>query len=365
MNGRRTLNTGAEDSTAGERSTSGAGPVPALPGIRFVCPLCKGELETLPDAYRCTPCDRDYPVVLGIPDFRIAPDPWLSFEEDLQRALLLRDTIEGLDFEESVRAYWRLVPDASPELAERFIDHVVHAEARSRQWLEVVMPPTDPTTGADRAPWLDLGCGTGDFAVAALSRGASVVAVDIAFRWMFLSHKRPGMSDERILRVCACAEALPFPEETFGRAFALGLLEHCADERPVLSEACRVLVPGGTLNLRTVNRFSLAREPHVRVWGVGFLPRPMADAYVGWRTGRSYARHRPLSCLELKRGLARAGFSEVAVRPADVLEADLHRLAPRWRVLVPPYRVLHRLPVLRALIAWIAPLVEAAGRRRR
>jgi SAM-dependent methyltransferase len=36
----------------------------------FCCPVCKGTLEgTMTSGFRCMPCDRDYPIVDGVPDF--------------------------------------------------------------------------------------------------------------------------------------------------------------------------------------------------------------------------------------------------------------------------------------------------------
>jgi uncharacterized protein YbaR (Trm112 family) len=55
-----------------------AAPIPApnrmlLDVLR--CPICKGVLSLGPEQLICPPCDRAYPIVLGIPDLRIYEDP--------------------------------------------------------------------------------------------------------------------------------------------------------------------------------------------------------------------------------------------------------------------------------------------------
>ena len=56
------------------------------------------------------------------------------------------------------------------------------------------------------------------------------------------------------------------------------VIEHVADQAATLAEAYRVLRPGGRLFLASPNRFSLAPEPHVGVWGVGYLPTALDGA---------------------------------------------------------------------------------------
>ena len=68
---------------------------------------------------------------------------------------------------------------------------------------------------------LEIGCGTGPLLVAAKHRYRQVVGVDIAFRWLVVAKKRldeAGMGD--IPLICACAEALPFREDSFDNVVA-------------------------------------------------------------------------------------------------------------------------------------------------
>jgi ubiquinone/menaquinone biosynthesis C-methylase UbiE len=359
----------------------------------FVCPRCKGALDARDRAHRCRACDAVYPVVAGIPDFRVFPGPWLDLEGDRDKARRLDGMVDGAGLEEALRSYWSITPSTPREEAERFVEHCLRARSRSEEWLGRLAedgvrggwsgartaaarggdagPRRGPCAGdaegdggaPGRLPWLDLGCGTADLTAAAAAAGRPTVGVDIALRWLVVARRRPGAVAEGARLVCACAEALPFPDGSFGRGLSLGLLAHAEDPGRVLEEARRVLAPGGRVALRTVNRYTLLPEPHVGVWGVGLVPRRWADAYVRWRTGRGYRHHRPLSPRELRRAMTSAGFHDVSVEAAPTLDAEARGLSDAGRGLVPLYETARRTPGVRHAARWAAPLLEARGRR--
>lgn len=297
-------------------------------------------------------------MVSGIPDFRIAPDPWIEPEADRAKGLQLERETQGQGFETMVRAYWAMTPDTPPELAERFITHVLGAERRSREWLDTVVGR--PGSGSS-GRWLDIGCGTADLAAAAWP-GAEVVGVDVAFRWLLVARRRLAEKGIPVRLICCNAEALPFPDATFDQALSLGTLEHCRDLQSVLSETRRVLAPGGSLHVRTVNRYSVLPEPHAGIWGLGWVPRRWADSYAHWSTGKRYLHHWPKSAAELRRGLARAGFTEACVEAAPMLEEESKRLSRSLRRAVSAYQGLRRAPVSAVACRWFAPLLEVEAR---
>ena len=119
--------------------------------------------------------------------------------------------------------------------------------------------------------------------------------VDIALRWLLVARKRldeEGLAHVRL--VCGCAERLPFCDRGFAGVVAGDVIEHVGDQAATLAEAHRVLVPGGRLFLASPNRFSLAPEPHVQVWGVGYLPRRWMAPYVRWTRGIDFRAIRTL-----------------------------------------------------------------------
>ena len=346
----------SEQEAEAERHNAVSGVVPPP----YVCPACRAALEHRCGAdehYDCVACSRRYPVVIGIPDFRLRPDPWIGFEADREKGIALeRDTIDA-DFEATVRAYWARTPETPREHAERFTQFVVTAESRAAEWLSRVSP-----IASSDGPWLDVGCGTGDLVLAGIRRGQPMVGIDIAFRWLVVARRRLQRAGVSAPLVCCNAEHLPFGAESFAGVASLGTIEHCLDAAALLSESARVLDAHGVLYLRTVNRYSMLPEPHVGVWGVGFVPRRWADAYVHWRSGQRYEHHRPLSPRELRRGLQSAGFRRVRVAAAALLADDRAR-AGALAVVAPTYDLVRRVPVLGAILSWGAPLLEASAVR--
>lgn len=326
----------------------------------LACPLCGSGLSRDGGDIACEGCPKRFPVVAGIPDLRVDRDPWIGLEDDRAKALRVLEEARGGSFEAHVRAYWHLTPRTPTDRAERFTDHVLTAAERSGEWLAVSRTDVDAPEPA--GPWLDLGCGTGDLAAAAPGHVA-VVGVDVAMRWLVIARRRLEEAGRPVRLVCANAEALPFPERTFGRVLSLGLVEHCESLTTVLDEAYRVLRGGGDLLLRTTNRFSLLPEPHVGLWGVGFLPRGWADRYVRWRTGTGYRHHHPWSAGQIRRALHRSGFRSVRVRAAATLSAEIRRASSGVRTVAPLYERARRTPLVRHGLRAVAPLLEAEARR--
>jgi ubiquinone/menaquinone biosynthesis C-methylase UbiE/uncharacterized protein YbaR (Trm112 family) len=344
---------GAGAATDPSRADRGPVAVMTTADLVFCCPACRGTVERETGGFRCVACGHRYPIVAGIADFRLEPDPWISLEDDRDKALRLEVTSAGEDFLTTVKRYWDMTPATPAQFAQRFRDHVAAAEARSREWLESFVS----TVGVTASPWIDVGCGTADLAAAAPS-GQRVVGVDIALRWLVAARKRLQESGRADDLVCCNAEHLPFPDASFAHAVSLGAVEHIAAAGAMLSEARRTLRPGGRLRLRTLNRFTLLPEPHVDVWGVGWMPRRYADAFVRRRSGQRYLHHQPLSRAELSRGLRAANFRDIHVEPARLLEAERSRLGALAPV-AGIYESVRGLPLIGYGLSWVAPMLEA------
>ena len=324
--------------------------------LGVVCPRCHGGLQARPDAFDCERCLVTYPVVLGIADFRLVPDPWIGLEDDREKARRLEERSRGASLEAMVRTYWSMTPGTSVDQAARFVQHVMTAETRSREWLDRMDRSNRPPLGA----WLDVGTGTGDLACVVAERGIRAVGIDVALRWLVVARRRAELAGVAVELICCNAEHLPFADATFARVASVGTIEHCTDAQRMLGEARRVLCSSGDIRIRTVNRFTILPEPHVNVWGVGFVPRRMADRYVRWRGGQGYEHHRPLSWHELRRGMRRAGFASVRVEAAALLAADRARLG-RAGLAGDGYERARRMPLVRTALRLAAPLLEANG----
>jgi SAM-dependent methyltransferase len=98
---------------------------------------------------------------------------------------------------------------------------------------------------------LDAGCGSG-YGSAELAGAARVTAVDVsadAVRYARANFARPGTTFLQ-----SSCEALPFADATFDLVTAFEVIEHLAEWRNLLTEARRVLRPGGILLVSTPNK---------------------------------------------------------------------------------------------------------------
>ena len=86
----------------------------AIVGNIWCCPLCKGALETDAESVDCRACGQRYPVIGGVPDFRIdALCPFDLAADRRQVAAFVQD-IDGLDTAGAVRLIFARRPDWSP-----------------------------------------------------------------------------------------------------------------------------------------------------------------------------------------------------------------------------------------------------------
>jgi SAM-dependent methyltransferase len=333
---------------------------PALSGV--VCPACRSTLVGGDAALRCEACGREYPVVAGIPELRLAyPDPYVGREEDLERARELAARSEELDFPGLLREHWARSGKA-PELADRFVAGDLASLRRSQAYLSAIERERGAALGgSDR--FLEIGCGTAGLAAAAAERAGEVIASDLSMRWLVLARKRlmdAGIDNVRL--ICGDAERPPFAAGFFDVVAASDVIEHVPDP-DAFAEGCRdVLRPGGSLFLATPNRYSLGLEPHVRLWGVGYLPRPLAKRYV-WAARKAHYDHvRLLSSHGLRRLLRRHGFG-VKVVPPEIPAATQEMYSGRELRLVRAYNRLRRLAPVRAGLRAVGPFFHVFARK--
>ena len=202
---------------------------------------------------------------------------------------------------------------------------------------------------------LDLGCGTGGF-LAAASRGSlPAVGVDVAFRWLLIARLRLRKAGFDALFVCANAGHFPFSPRTFDAVVAFDLIEHVPDPLPVLRECESVTQPGGVCCFTTNNRYSLLGEPHVRLWGVGLLPRGLQQHYVRGFRDHAYEHVRPRSAREIA-GLARnAGLDCRDVSPPPLYADHRGRAAAG---LASAYNRVRLMPGFRQVLSWGGPRLQ-------
>lgn len=289
--------------------------------MRYVCPLCKGRLQSSGSMYSCARCERRYPVVLGIPDFRLYPDPYISIEQDRRKGERLSEAAATRSFEEVVRYYYSITPEVPPDLAERWIARAV-AQPKIAEYTLRTSGLLDPATCS--GPLLDIGCSTGGMLVAAAGRFPAVVGVDVAFRWLVVAQSRLREAGVRAELVCANAEALPFLDRRFHAVTLLDVVEHLRDSRAGVREAYRVSTAGAKTLCTTNNRYAPVVDPHAGVWGVGYLPRKWQAPYVAWRRpGMKEYCVEMRSAWELSRLFRSAGYAGCRSTAAPVCAPHL------------------------------------------
>ena len=320
----------------------------AVSEFSFVCPQCKGPLTELNKAYCCAQCDRTYPVVLGIPDFRIFPDPYISIEDDRHKAKELAKYYGELSFPEVVSRYWEMTPGVPEGLVREFTNAVVNKKERAAQ---------NPRRVDGFGGLLEVGCGAGGFLAAAAPSCDRAVGVDIAFRWLLVAKKNLEESGiKNATLVCACGEFLPFPDGIFDEVAAEDVLDHARDQAGLLRESRRVLKQQtGTLYLSTPNRYSLGPDPHVWVWGAVFLPPGLRDPYIRFRKGVPYGPIHPVSYAKLRRLLKSAGFEECNVELPGLQGLEHRGLSPWHRFQARMYERLRGIPMLRYALRLVGP----------
>jgi SAM-dependent methyltransferase len=179
------------------------------------CPACHGVLTGDPAALTCASCGRPY----GGPS---------------------KDFLD-------------LRPHESFQERTKYLDEALHADARH----ERVSPPLlgskirNDMLRAFLAPGpddrvIDLGCGSGRALLWNRDWHAQTVGIDIS---PFFAHEaRQGVD-----LLLGDLRRLPFADRTFTKAYSLDVLEHLSPDalRGMLTEAARVIAPGGSLFVYT------------------------------------------------------------------------------------------------------------------
>jgi len=310
----------------------------------YVCPSCHSRLEkTRETEYQCAREGLVFPVIFGIPDFRLLGS---GDKAEDGRVNSLIEKFDDFNYEGLARFYAdsfgdRRAPDLWKEATERTVAALtVQTEKYEHMKIHFAQAGIE-LMGKGSA--LELGCGTGGMVCILAQKFERVVGLDAALDKLILA--RALAEQSRCINatfVCAYAEHLPFAHQTFSFVSAHDVIEHVGDQLRTLLEVRRSLQSGGCFYFTIPNRYSLVGpEPHVNVWGVGFLPRRWASNYVKLVKGVPYEGKRLPSCFELSRWLQTCfgpDFCRVYVLPDGAL--------PAASVLGRAYRMFLTLPLM-------------------
>ena len=328
------------------------------PTIR--CRRCGGVLtDTGQDMWSC-PDGHDVPVVGGVLDCR---PPLTGFDIDSDRSLA--GELAGLEdatLEELLRHYWRHQPDVPSQLVERFVTGDLigsqRASAVADQIETALGGPLPPHSHA-----LEVGGGTGALGAELATRCSSVVITDISLAWLVLARKRVrDLGLGNVTMVAATGDDLPIEPGSVDLIVAADVIEHVPNAASVINHCYSVLRASGALWLSTPNRLSLTPEPHVRLWGVGLLPRRLGRAYVRRIRGVNYDDIDTLSLFTLRR-LAAATGGTWSVKAPEITPPVRATYRPLARLLIDAYHVSRRVPVVRSVVLLAAPLFHVVIRK--
>jgi SAM-dependent methyltransferase/uncharacterized protein YbaR (Trm112 family) len=280
--------------------------------LRPVCPLCRvatlavthvareADDDLLEGILGCTSpdCQREYPIVDGIPVIVAAIRGWLAANplqvlqrDDLSPSLesLFGDVLgpgspyDTLRHQVGIYAANHYESDS----ATQFIDRAINLSGR-RALSPAVLPV---------APAIDIGCSVGGTTFAFAERvGRLTVGVDLNFamlrvasralreghvryarRSVGLVHERREVTIELPARDlvdfwCCDAAALPFADGTFSTASALNIIDCVAAPQDVVAECARVLQHGGEAFVSTPYDWTPTATP-VEQWLGGHSQR--------------------------------------------------------------------------------------------
>lgn len=344
--------------TRDDRLSPKAGPrgKAALPDPLWRCPVCRGGLELRQTSLKCEPCGRAFDLIDGIPDFRLTMPSWIDTVEDSATARAL--VAENMSLNELVRAVYSRREGWDAARIDRRTREVIEGRQRLHDdlsgWLEPVIA---------NGPFLDLGCGGGMLMAAAadLYPGLSVVGIDVSMTWLVVAKRLVTERGGRPFLAAAMAEALPLADESIPAIVSLDVIEHVKQPDAYLAEINRVLAVGGRAAFATPNRFSLSAEPHVFVWGVGWLPRKFQSGYVRWRSGKTYDDTVLMSSFELARRLKDKTQLTFRIIVPTIHPVDITHFAPLKSAIARMFNWISQTTLLRPVFLCIAPFFRVTG----
>jgi 2-polyprenyl-3-methyl-5-hydroxy-6-metoxy-1,4-benzoquinol methylase len=320
------------------------------------CPACRGGLQEFAHSLHCTTCDRHYHLVDGIPDFRLSIPSWLDVAADTATARKLADAQLPLD--ELVREVFARQTASDPQRVERRTREILDSPKRLQEdldgWLKSVI--------AD-GPFLDLGCGGGMLLAAAAEKNPSVpvIGIDVSMTWLVVAKRMVTERGGRAVLAAAMAEALPLASESLPAVVSLDVIEHVGTPDAYLAEIDRILQVGGRAALSTPNRFSLTAEPHVFVWGVGWLPQRYQRAFVRWRSGKPYDYTVLMSSFGLRQKMRRNTGLRFRIQVPQVASSNVAHFGARKAAAARIYNALADWWLFRPLFLCIAPFFRLTG----
>lgn len=192
----------------------------------------------------------------------------------------------------------------------------------------------------ENARILDVGCGIGTYARRLREVSPAVYGIDVDRRRV----RQGSQSVPNLL--LAASEHIPFREDEFDVVLLHEVIEHVADDRATLREACRVTRPGGKVVVYAPNRlypfethgvyigrrYVFGNIPFVN-WLPGFLRRRLAPHVRAYTKAGLRSLTERLDASWVTHTVVYPGFDKIATRSgplAKALRSLLYRLENTW-----------------------------------
>lgn len=312
-----------------------------------------GFVSRTETSYRCATCVVTYPILFGIPDFRLRSDRYLSIEEEREKAGRLYEYGITHTFDELVAFYYTITDDVPPSLAQRYLAYIHNSCLRAN----ASAISLDLDSSLSRV--LDVGCGAGGFLVAAAGQCKELVGVDIALRWLVICKKRLDEHGIDAMLVCADVESMPFQNGVYTHIYANDLIEHVYSVGMAVAAMTRHLSPDGKLWISGNNRFCLGPHASTRIWGLGYLPRLARKKLLIKLRGIDSIRFSNLvSPLQIIKIVKKFGLEVIKVQPRQISSVKDCDYPLQDRVLLKIYRIALKIPLLASILVLIGPAFE-------
>ncbi len=324
----------------------------------WVCPACHGGFEERGAALRCTACAREYGIVAGIPDLRLDSLAWVDFDVDRNRALLIDAMVERDGLEAAIDDVFVSSRGLTREQAVHRRRQILHGVEKNKEDIDDWLAPALASE-----PAIEVGCGAGQTLAAAASRGQPLAAVDVSLEWLVIAKHLVRRYGGEATLAAGAAECLPLADGSIGGFISLDVLEHVSDQQVYVREIARVLRPGANFALSTPNRFTLGPEPHVGVWGVGFLPERFQKSWVKLASGRSYEHTRLLSAFGARKLFEDTGALSPSIVFPAIPKSDLALFSSGKARLAAMYNSLIRRGAVQRLAPFFGAYYRITGQR--
>lgn len=171
------------------------------------CPSCRSSLEELAQGYRCTACEREFPMLRGVLRF-----------------------VEANNYADSFGYQWQKFAKTQLKPAFAEWDFQQKSGLRKEDFRGKLV--------------LDVGCGMGRFAEVATQWGARVIGIDLSAAAEVAASN---LADRNFVALQADVFSLPFRPEIFDSIYSIGVLHHTPDCEKAFRALPQYLKPGGAL----------------------------------------------------------------------------------------------------------------------